>query len=160
MSTGVTIQHPTLPIPDGLGLLRGRGEEEGQSQQSGGKQLLDTAGEKQLPNCASLLEKGHGREVTRCWHQQRNTWQGQGSQGGEAGSPPSSYSLWEPSLACGCSLSCQSCSPSSQDLTLLFSNANGGWRRKLHSPGNVASQSPCSKGCSHLGWFLPPPTGR
>lgn len=71
--------NPALPIPSVfLGLLRGRGEEEGQSQQSGGKQLLDTAGKKQLPNCASLLEKGHGREVTRCWHQHRNTWQGQG----------------------------------------------------------------------------------
>lgn len=88
MSSGVTIQHPALPIPGGLGLLRGRGEEEGQSQQSGGKQLLDTAGKKQLPNCTSLLEKGRGREVTRCWHQHRNTWQGQGSQGGEASITP------------------------------------------------------------------------
>lgn len=113
--SGVTVLHPSLPIPGGLGLLRGRGEEEGQSQQSGGKQLLDTAGKKQLPNCASVLEKGHGREVTRCWQQRREhlAGTGQGSLRGEAASPPSSYSLWKPSPACGCSLSCQSCSSSS-----------------------------------------------
>lgn len=76
--SGVTIQHPALPIPRALGCSVAEERRKVRASRVEGSSCWTQQEKKQLPNCASLLAKGHGREVTRCWHQHRNTWQGQG----------------------------------------------------------------------------------